>query len=91
MTSGSNNGRVAAMTAERRWMMPERPARLAFETNVINRAMRYGLVLFGYASAESNLVFEWRNAGGSIGPRFDDRQLAIDWMADLEVPDGGFS
>jgi hypothetical protein len=89
MTSAHTDGRVAAMAAEQRWMLDERPARLAFETDLINRAMRGGLTLYGYATADSSLVFDWRSPHGSVGPRFDDRQDAIDWMANLGASDGG--
>ena len=55
--------------------------RLAFETETINRALRHDLVLFGEVGSASELVFTWRAASRTIGRRFDDRALAIHWMA----------
>ena len=55
--------------------------RLAFETETIDRALRHDLVLFRAVGSASELVFTWRAASGKIGRRFDDRALAIDWMA----------
>ncbi len=56
-------------------------ARLAFETETINRAFQHDLVLFGTVTAGSGLVFRWRAPSGTMGPQFDDRELAIDWIA----------
>ena len=64
-------------TAER----SEWEERLAFETETIKRALRHDLILFGAVGSASELVFTWRAASGMIGRRFDDRALAIDWMA----------
>jgi hypothetical protein len=55
--------------------------RLAFETETINRALQHDFVLFGKAGASSALVFSWRSPSGTMGSPFDDRALAIDWMA----------
>jgi hypothetical protein len=56
--------------------------RLAFETEAINRALQHDLVLFGNFIADDRLFFCWRAKGGRrFGPPFDDRRLAIDWMA----------
>ena len=59
----------------------QRSARLAFETETINRAFQHELVLFGTVTAGSGLVFRWRAPSGTMGPQFDDRELAIDWIA----------
>jgi hypothetical protein len=57
--------------------------RLAFETDAINRALRRNVVLFGSVTAESELVFRWRaGGGGAMGPHFEDRELAINWIAE---------
>jgi hypothetical protein len=63
--------------------------RLAFETDTINRALQHDLVLFGKAVADSRLVFNWRSSSGTTGPLFDDRALAIDWIAQWLVEDHG--
>jgi hypothetical protein len=57
--------------------------RLAYETKAINRAMRYGVVLFGVVTADGPLTFEWRTASGRIGPRFGDRGCSIDLIGEL--------
>ena len=55
--------------------------RLAYEPDTINRAMQNDLVLFGQATASSELVFRWHSGPATVGPQFDDRELAIDWIA----------
>jgi hypothetical protein len=59
----------------------QRSARLAFETETINRAFQHDLVLFANVTATSDLVFRWRAPNRTFGPQFDDRELAIDWIA----------
>ena len=56
--------------------------RLAFETEIINHALQHDIVLYGTATADSSLTLTWRTASGCISPRFDDRDLAINWMVD---------
>jgi hypothetical protein len=56
--------------------------RLAFETDTINCASQHDLVLFVKVTASSALTFTWRAKSRIIGPRFDERELAIDWMRD---------
>jgi putative methionine-R-sulfoxide reductase with GAF domain len=63
--------------------------RLAFETETINRALQHDVVLFGKAGAGSALVFSWRLSSGTMGPQFEDRALAIDWMAAWLTDDVG--
>ena len=55
--------------------------RLAYETETINRALQHDLVLFGAGDREFELVFRWRSGHATLGPQFDDRGLAIDWIA----------
>jgi hypothetical protein len=62
--------------------------RLEFETHTINRALQHDVVLYGRAGLAQQLVFTWRRASGLLGPRFDDRELAIDWMNDWLAYDG---
>lgn len=64
-----------------------REQRLAFETETINRAMQYDLMLFGAVTADAGLVFSWRSGRETLGPQFDDRALAIDWIAPRVVED----
>ena len=59
----------------------ESGSRLAFETYAINRAQQHDLVLFGIVTYNSALVFRWRAKSETMGPEFDDRTLAIDWIA----------
>ena len=56
--------------------------RLAFETDTINSASQHDLVLFGKVTASSALTFTWHAKSRIVGPRFDERELAIDWMRD---------
>jgi hypothetical protein len=65
-----------------------RTDRLAFETDVINRALQHDLVLYGTVTTSSSLIFGssslifgWRSPRGQMGPRFDEREHAIDWVA----------
>ena len=63
-------------------------SRLAFETDAINRALQHNLVLFGNVTANSQLVFRWRAGRSTLGPQFEDRELAIDWIAAWLTDDG---
>jgi hypothetical protein len=56
--------------------------RLDFEIDIINRALQHDLVLSGEATGSSELVFRWRRGAETVGPQFDDRAFAIDWIAD---------
>jgi hypothetical protein len=62
---------------------------LAFETRTINRALQRNLVLFGKATANSELVFCWRSGREVVGPQFRDRALAVDWIWEWLVEDTG--
>ena len=59
----------------------KRSDRLAFETDIINRALQHDLVLYGTVTTSSELVFGWRSRVGRSGPRFDEREHAVDWIA----------
>src|SRR5215213_10137766 len=63
--------------------------RLAYETDTINRALQHDLVLFGSVTRDSELVFHWRAASGIMSQRFDDRERAIDWIAQWLDEDAG--
>ena len=67
----------------------ERSDRLAFETEVINRALQHDLVLYGTVTTSSSLIFGWRCPSGQMGPGFDERELAIDWIAAWLAEDVG--
>ena len=56
--------------------------RLAFETDTINRGLQHDLVLFGKVTSNSTLTFTWHRESRIVGPLFDERELAIDWMRD---------
>jgi len=58
------------------------PDRVAFETRTINRALKHDLVLYANALSNSELVFGWRSGSERIGPQFDDRAVAINWIAE---------
>ena len=55
--------------------------RNAFERDVSRRALERDCVLFGSAE-DGTMVFVWRSSGAQVGPEFDERDLAIDWMAE---------
>ena len=62
---------------------PTEPAdRLAFETDTIYRAFQHDLRLFTNIAPDQPQFFGWRSKSGMIGPKFDERRLAIDWMLD---------
>jgi len=80
---------VDGAAADEVWVTAEqRSERLVYETDTINRALQHDLTLFGTVRASSGLVFNWRSTRGPAGPRFDDRALAIDWMADWLTEEG---
>jgi hypothetical protein len=60
----------------------EASERWAFETEVIGRAMRHDLVLHGRPNGDHHWVFDWRSVDGIVGPEFDNRALAVNWMTD---------
>jgi hypothetical protein len=65
----------------------ERSDRLALETDLINRALQHDVVLYGTVTTSSNLIFGWRSPRGQIGPQFEERALAIDWIAEWLAED----
>jgi hypothetical protein len=65
----------------------ERSDRLALETELINRAFQHDVVLYGTVTTSSNLIFGWRSPRGQMGPQFDEREQAIDWIAEWLAED----
>ena len=65
----------------------ERSDRLALETELINRALQHDVVLYGTVTTSSNLIFGWRSPRGQMGPQFDEREQAIDWIAEWLAQD----
>jgi hypothetical protein len=65
----------------------ERSDRLALETELINRALQHDVVLYGTVTTSSNLIFGWRSPRGQMGPQFDEREQAIDWIAEWLAED----
>jgi len=72
------------------FIAPERRSdRFALDTHTINRAMQHDLVLVANVAVDQHLVFGWRSPSGPVGPRFDAREFAIDWMVDWLAHDDG--
>lgn len=63
-------------------------ARWTLELDAINRALQHDLVLAEGLTAKQQVVFFWRSPTGTIGPDFDNRDLAIDWIVDWLAYDG---
>jgi len=55
--------------------------RSAYETDTIHRAVQHDLILYEQTINDSTVVFRWRSRHDTLGPQFDDRALAIDWIA----------
>jgi hypothetical protein len=73
---------------DRRALVEREAARWTLELDTVNRALQHDLVLVESLTAKQRSVFDWRSPAGTIGPRFDDRDLAIDWMVDWLSYDG---
>jgi hypothetical protein len=54
----------------------------AFETDAIGRALQHDLVLRASLIEETRMIFEWCSPLRTVGPRFEYRDLAIEWMID---------
>ena len=65
----------------------ETTERLAFETDTINRALQHDVVLYGQLGSGNLMTFSWRRASGCISPRYHDRELAVEWMANWPAYD----
>ena len=65
----------------------EPPDRVAFETDTIYRAFQHDLVLFANIAPDQPQFFGWRSESGMVGPQFDERGHAIDWMLDWLADD----
>ena len=65
----------------------ERSDRLALETDLINRALQHDVVLYGTVTTSSNLIFGMALPAWQMGPQFDERALAIDWIAEWLAED----
>jgi hypothetical protein len=55
--------------------------RCELETETIGRALQHDLVLRA-SLVEHERIFEWCSPGCTTGPRFEHRELAIEWMID---------
>jgi hypothetical protein len=60
----------------------ETTERCEVETEAIGRALQHDFVLRGHRVDDEQMIFEWCSPGRTTGPRFDDRDLAIEWMID---------
>ncbi len=60
---------------------------MAFETDTIYRAFQHDLVLFANIAPDQPQFFGWRSESGMVGPQFDERGHAIDWMLDWLADD----
>jgi hypothetical protein len=71
------------------FIAPERRSdRFALDTHTINRALQHDLVLVANVAVDQQLVFGWSSPSAKVGPKFDDRKLAIDWMVEWLADDG---